>query len=334
MRPRRRSTAWHQPRAGRQPRGGRGGLPASGLIARLTSTPAIIAALWTIWSSSFLAIKLGLTYSSPEVFTVLRVVAATTVLLIVVATRRRSHGGFLGGRGVHRYGVALGATNVTAFMALQNAGLVHAPIGIASVLIYTQPLLVALGAALLLRERLTLRQVLGLVTGWLGVVLLVFGELELGLTPIGSVLLLLASAVAWAAGTLFVKWLPAEVSVWSLLLWQNLYGLLPVSLLAALGTSTATWGVPLFFAMAWAGALAGIGGFGLLFVLLRRGKAGVVTSWIFAVPIIASALGVIVLGETLHPGLFFGGGAVAVGIYLVNSRGRRSGSVDGQSTPV
>lgn len=298
------------------------------MIRLLASTPAVIIGLWTIWSSAFIAIKLGLTYSSPEAFAVLRVLAAIAVLLVVVVARQSPGAGFLGGRGIHRYGLLLGSTNVAGFLLLQNAGMVDAQVGIASVLIYTQPLLVALGAAVLLRERLTRRQVIGLLTGWLGVVLVVLGELDLGLTPMRSVFLLLGSALAWAIGTLLFKRLPPHVSVWSLLLWQNLYGLLPVTLIALWGTSTADWGIPLLITVLWAGVGASIGGFGLQFVLLRRGKAGVVSSWIFAVPIIAAALGVLILDDQLHAGLFFGGGAVAAGIYLVNTRGRRSTTVD------
>lgn len=202
------------------------------MIAILKSTLAIIVGLWVIWSSAFLAIKLGLSYSSPEAFAVLRVLAAIAVLLVVVVWRRSRGAGFLGRRGMHRYGMLLGATNVAGFLLLQNAGMVHAQIGIASVLIYTQPLLVALGAALILRERLTTRQTLGLLAGWLGVVLVVLGELDLGLTPVRSVVLLLGAALAWAIGTPVFKGLPPNVSVWSLLLWQNIYGLLPVSLVA------------------------------------------------------------------------------------------------------
>lgn len=304
------------------------------MIAVLKSTPAVIVGLWAIWSSAFLAIKLGLSYSSPEAFAVLRVLAAIAVLLVVVVWRRSRGAGFLGGRGMHRYGMLLGATNVAGFLLLQNAGMVDAQIGIASVLIYTQPLLVALGAALVLRERLTTRQTLGLLAGWLGVVLVVLGELDLGLTPVRSVVLLLGAALAWAIGTLVFKWLPPDVSVWSLLLWQNIYGLLPVTLVAVWGTGTAEWGIPLAVAVLGAGVGASIGGFGLQFVLLRRDKASIVSSWIFAVPIIAAALGVLVMDDRLHPGLFVGGAAVAAGIYLVNSRGRREAIVDADSLSV
>jgi drug/metabolite transporter (DMT)-like permease len=259
------------------------------------------------------------------------VLAALAVLAVVVAVRHPPGAGVLSGRGLHRHGMLLGATNVAGFLLLQNAGMRQAQVGIASVLIYTQPLLVALGASVLLRERLTTRQVVGLLAGWLGVALVVLGEVQHGLTPVRSVVLLLGAALCWTMGTLLFKSVPRDVPVWALLLWQNVYGLVPLTAIAVWSHARADWGVPLAVAVLWAGVGASIGGFGLQFVLLRRGKAGVVSSWIFAVPVIASALGVVVLHDKLQVGMVLGGVAVTAGIYLVNSRRRHPASVDAGS---
>lgn len=78
----------------------------------------MIVGLWAVWSSAFVAIKVGLAYSSPEVFAALRVLAAIVVLLAVVLVRREHRRGFLGGRGIHRYGALLGLTNVAGFLVL------------------------------------------------------------------------------------------------------------------------------------------------------------------------------------------------------------------------
>lgn len=289
----------------------------------MRSTPALVVALWAVWSTAFLAIKLGLTYAAPGTFALMRVLAAVVVLSLVVAVRSRVERGLVRDPRVHRYGLALGALNVACFLAFQNLGMVEANVGLASVLIYTQPLLVALGARLLLGERLRTRQVLGMLTGWVGVILVVSSELEVGTTPALSILLLLAAGLAWACGTLVFKSLPPDISVWGMLLWQNLYGLVPVALLALVASGPVDWGWPLLAAVFWAGAGGSIGGFGLQFVLLRRGKAGVVSSWIFAVPMLVAVLGVVFLDEALHAGLVLGGLAVAAGIYLVNAGPRR-----------
>ncbi len=290
-------------------------------MRRLTSTPALVVALWSVWSTAFIAIKVGLGVSSPDVFTLLRVGAALLTLVVAVAVTGRL--GRLGDPRLHRYGVLLGATNVVGFLVFQNLGLADAPVGVGSVLIYTQPFLVALGAWAFRGERLTLLQVGGMLLGWLGVVVVVAGEIDVGATPVYAVVFLLLSATSWAIGTVLFTTLPPDMPVLELLLVMNAYGVVPIALIVALGSGHAEWGTTLVLSALWAGAGASIGGLGLQFLLLRRGKAGVVSSWTFAVPVLATALGVLLLDETAHITLLLGGAAVAAGIYFVNTREAR-----------
>lgn len=291
-------------------------------MRRLTSTPALVVALWSVWSTAFIAIKVGLGVSSPDVFTLLRVGAALLTLVVAVAVTGRL--GRLGDPRLHRYGILLGATNVVGFLVFQNLGLADAPVGVGSVLIYTQPFLVALGAWVFRGERLTLVQVGGMLLGWLGVVVVVAGEIDVGATPVRAVVFLLLSATSWAIGTVLFTTLPPDMPVLELLLVMNAYGIVPIALIVALGSGYAEWGTTLALSALWAGAGASIGGLGLQFLLLRRGKAGVVSSWTFAVPVLATALGVLLLDETAHITLLLGGAAVAAGIYLVNTSRTRS----------
>ena len=279
---------------------------------RLTATPVVVVALWLVWSTSLVAIKVGLRVATPAEFTLLRVAAAIAALLVIAAPSR------LRDRRLHRYGLPLAATNVVGFLVFQNLGLADAPVGVGSVLIYTQPFFVALGAWCFLGERLRPAQVAGMAVGWLGVVAVVAAELDLGSTPVSSVLFLLLSALSWAIGTVLFKRVPADVRLLDLLLVMNLYGALPVALLVLAGPGQVEWGGTLAVSALWAGAGASVGGLGLQFVLLRRGQAAVVSTWIFAVPVLAAALGVLLLDETAHLALLLGGGAVVAGIYLVN----------------
>ena len=118
---------------------------------------------------------------------------------------------------------------MAGFLFLQNLGLADAPVGVGSVVIYTQPFLVALGAWLLRGERLRLWQVAGMVLGWLGVAIVVAGELDVGATPRAAVVLLLLSAVSWAVGTLIFLGVPPDLSVLDLLLVMDAYGLVPIA---------------------------------------------------------------------------------------------------------
>ncbi len=286
----------------------------------ITSTPFIVVALWFLWGSSFIPIKTGLTVAPPAVFAVLRVMMTATVLLVAIGIRRARNGPQTFDPRVHRFGIALGILNGFIFLTLQNIAMVDAGAALSSVLIYTQPLMVALGARIVLGEKLSPRRMVGLVAGWSGVIILVYGELDAGQAPLGASLMLLGAALAWSVATLIFKWLPGNVDALRLLLWQNLYGLAPLLIVMGIGGNyDVTVGWLLLVSVFYVAVAASIGGYGLQFVLLRRGEAGVVSSWLFAVPIVASILGILLLNEAVHAGLLLGGPAVALGIYLVNT---------------
>jgi probable blue pigment (indigoidine) exporter len=244
-------------------------------------------------------------------------------VLVIVGIRRARQGKSPFDAQVHRYGLLLGITNTTGFLFFQNTGMMNADVALSAILIYTQPLFVALGARIFLGEFFTIRRLTGLALGWVGVVTLVAGEIGLGVTPVGSMVMLLLCAIFWSAGTLVFKALPVRLDVIRLLLWQNVYGFFPLAALTFLTTGAAVnWTTPLILSAIWAGIGGTTIGFGLQLILLRRGEAGVVSSWLFVVPVVASILGVIAFNERLHLGLLTGGAAVISGIYFVNSSRR------------
>ena len=214
-------------------------------------------------------------------------------------------------------------------MLFQNFGMVDAPVGVGSVLVYTQPFLVALGAWLVRGEKLRVWQVAGMLLGWLGVATVVSGELDAGGTPLRAVGFLLLSGLCWAVGTLIFTMLPPEMSIRDVIVLMTGYAMVPILAIHALGLGgerSIEWGTKLVLCALWGGISASVLGFGLQFILLRRGKAGVVSSWTFAVPVLATVEGVIFLGEQAHRTLLLGGAAVAAGIWLVNSDPERRAS--------
>lgn len=287
-------------------------------------TPVLALVLCLVWSSAFVFVKLALRDASAPDFAGLRALAAVPLLLAALSLRDRA--GLvvaLRDRRVHLLGLALGAVNVAGFLWLQTEGFRFAGIGFGAVLIYAQPLLVAGLAGVLLGERLRPRQVLGLATGWVGVVLTVLG----GLTSPGSVtdvgratLLFLGAAVCFALGTVLVKAVtsrPEPVPLPPALLLAFAYGSLPLLALGAADGEPVRWTPLLVVAVVYTGAVSLAGGYLLQFALLERGDAGVVSSYIFAVPVLTSIYGVVLLDEPLSAGLVAGAAAVAAGILLV-----------------
>ena len=290
----------------------------------LVQTPVLALVLCLVWSSAFVFVKLALRDASAPDFAGLRALAAAPLLFVALLLRDRA--GLLAAlrdRRVHLLGLALGAVNIAGFLWLQTEGFRFAGIGFGAVLIYAQPLLVAGLAGLLLGERLRPRQVLGLATGWAGVGLTVLGGLSSpgAVTDVGrATLLFLGAAVCFALGTVLVKAVTSRreaVPLPPALLLAFCYGSAPLLALGSGDGDPVRWTPLLAVCVVYTGAVSLAGGYLLQFALLERGDAGVVSSYIFAVPVLTAGYGVVLLGEPLSAGLVAGAAAVAAGILLV-----------------
>lgn len=286
----------------------------------LSSTPVLLVTLWLVWGTAFVFIKEGTDRSPPLVYAALRLAVAAAVTGLALLLGRSAPITGPTRRTLHRYGAVLGLINGFAFFALQTGGIALSDTGFSAVVIYTQPLIVAVLARRLLRERLTVRQATGLALGWAGVAVAGVEGLRLGSADPVGYLLLLGSAVAWAVGSLIVSAAPAELPLGRLIFLQNAYGVVPLAVLALAVGGEVEWGWPVIGSALWVGSAATAGGFALQFALLRRGQASVVSAWIFAVPVISTAVGVAVRGEPLSLGLVAGAVAVGLAIRFVTPR--------------
>jgi drug/metabolite transporter (DMT)-like permease len=288
------------------------------------STPLLAMVLCLVWSSAFIFVKLGLRDAPAEIFVALRGLTAAPVLLAALLIRDAPGlARALREPRVHVVGLVLGAMSVAGFLIFSTLGLELSGIGFGVVLIYSQPLLVAGLARLVLGERLSARQVGGPLVGWAGIALAVLGELsgaDTGPHVWLAVLLFLASAVCFAVGTVVVKAVtsgPRAVPLPPALLLAFVYGTVPLVAYAATADEPVHWTGSLLVSTFYAGVVSLAGGYLLQFALLERGDAGVVSSYIFAVPILAAVYGVLIFDERLSVGLVVGAAAVAAAILLV-----------------
>ncbi len=288
------------------------------------STPRLAVVLCLVWSSAFVFVELALRDASAAQFAALRSSTAVPVLALGLLLQDRA--GLRAGlrsRRVHVYGVLLGAVYVAGFIGLQTAGFARSGIGFGAVLIYSQPLLVALMARWWLAERLRRRQVVGLLTGWAGVGLVVLGESSGAgaTTDLGAaVLLFLGAAGCFAVGTVVVKAVtagPRAVPLGPALLLAFCYGSVPLVVLGLAEGAPLRWTWSLAVSVLYSGGISLAGGYLLQFALLGRGDAGVVSSYVFAVPVLAAVYGVLLFDEPVSAGLGAGAAAVAVGVLLV-----------------
>jgi drug/metabolite transporter (DMT)-like permease len=165
---------------------------------------ALLAALAAIWGGSYLLIKYALEDFSAPMIVWGRTALAALVLLI--ALRGAARGALADMRRRPGWAVVLGTVSVTAPFLLITFGEHEVPSGLTAVLISPAALFVALFAPFIdPSERIDRRQTIGLVTGLLGVAIVVGVESISTLGQFLGGMAMIGAAACYALGGFVVK---------------------------------------------------------------------------------------------------------------------------------
>jgi len=287
--------------------------PSTALSARLTAFAPLLFVV--LWSTGFIGAKLGLPDCEPLTLLTLRY-AAVLVLMGAIALVTRAPWPKTAAQWVHIgvSGLLIHAVYLGGVFTAIRLGL---PAGVTALVVGLQPVLTALGAGLLLRERVRPTQWAGLALGLAGVVLVVARKVEGG--PAAAALLLpaIVALAGITAGTLYQKRFCASFDLRTGSVVQFLPSL-AVTALAAWNTETMVvhWTPAFMFALGWLVLVLSLGAVSLLNVLIRSGSAVNVASLFYLTPPTTALIAWAMFGETLT-GLALGGMALAVlGVWL------------------
>jgi drug/metabolite transporter (DMT)-like permease len=136
------------------------------------------------------------------------------------------------------------------------------------------------------------------------------------------VLLLIGAAVSWAAGAIVTS--ASGEPIVPLVVGQHLVGAPMLVVTAALAEPFPALSTKFVVCILFAGVFGSAGAWMVWSSLMRRGDAGVVSTWLFAVPVLAAVLGVVLLGEPMSLALVVGIALVAVAVRLAATSGRGS----------
>lgn len=216
--------------------------------------------------------------------------------------------------------IVIGVLQTTAVMGLLFVAMRSISAATAAILLFTNPIWVAVLGRLFLGESLHRARVAGLTLGIVGVVLAIGISSQGQSTPaaLTGELIGLGSAICWAAATIINKRANLPLGSWSLSFWQMLIGALVILGLAygageqwPATTTHTQWGV-------WLAIPASTGSFGLWFVALNRGGATKTSGYLFLAPLFTVVLSYFVLGTSLSWMQAFGGALIGVALWLVN----------------
>ena len=271
-----------------------------------------------LWSSSFVAAKVGLWHLSPLLFVAVRLAGCASVLTALMLLLRRSWQPLAQWRWLH-CAVAGALLNAIGLMG-PHVGLQVAPSAQIALVQSLTPLLTATFGLVILRERLRTWQWLGLALGLVGVGLVV-GQAALESAPrLGGLVLTLVGVAGLVGGTLYFGRFCRGVPLLEGATAQFLSAAAVASLGAwLLETPHADWTRDAVAAVAWNTIMVSLGGMGLYSAMLARGTAARTTANFYLVPGTVAVLAWALLGEWLDLLAIVGLAVASAGCWLVNA---------------
>ena len=284
-----------------------------------------------IWGSTFLAYEVALRSFTPFLLAATRFLIGGSVLFVWGWQRT----GPTDRPGLRQWKSAAVAGAVLFLVG--NSALVWSQTelssGVAGLMVATVPMWMALIAVFVFHERLRAMSITALAVGFIGLVVLVAAAGRLGReAPIPALLLALAGAGAWAAGSMYTRDAPLPSDP---VLAAGMQMLIGGALLAVVATVTGEVGdlepatvtreslIWLFY-LAVPNALS----FGMYIWLVQVASPILVSSYAYLSPIVALLLGWAVLSEPITGPMLIGAGLVVASVVaLVTPRaGLRLGS--------
>jgi drug/metabolite transporter (DMT)-like permease len=279
-----------------------------------------IAAPWIftiIWSSGFVVAKYAFADGDSLYFLALRLLLAAVILFILtvalgqslVLTRSDIVATVLIGLSLH--GLYLGGV----WYAIE----LGAPAGLSSVITSLQPILVSLLAVRLLAEPLTKRQLLGLLFGLSGVVLVVLPKLTgADAFTAESLSLLVLALIGSTIATLLQKKIGHSIPLMIGTTYQFMVaGVVMLAISIARGRTRFELTHTSFWTMTWAVLVTSIAAVLLLLWLLNNGSAAKVSSLLYLVPPMAVLQGYFLFQEKVQAIGVVGIVLTALGVALV-----------------
>ena len=284
---------------------------------------AIPAVFVLIWSTGFIVARYGMPHAPPLSFLSLRYALSIACFLPWVLWARvawpqsRSQWLHLSVTGILMHAGYLGGVWVAVKAGMGS--------GLSSLIVGFQPVLTAIWLAYSLRGSdepgVSRRQWLGLLLGFVGLLMVVWRKLTLG-TPLDHVTsanmaFALAALLSITVGTLYQKRFVQPCDVRSANTVQLCAALVVTLPLAWLETEPMRWNTELAGAMAWSVLGLTLGGSSLLYMLIQRGAAASVTSLMYLVPPTTAMMAWVLFGETITLATLLGTALTALGVSWV-----------------
>lgn len=279
---------------------------------------------------NFTALKFALDHAGPMLVTAMRTVIGGSFLVVFALARGER---FPTDRAILGRIFVVGFSITTVSSALLVFGVNKVPAGFASLMSSTMPLFTAVLSLVLLHSRLTRWGLVGLVVGFGGTAVLASPALEGDAKLVGAISLLL-SALAWAFGTVFMKWRDfsqvTPIMLVGVQLLMSAAMLVPFALIVE-GAGGTDWSIGLFAPLVYAAIPANAVTFALMATVVRRATPTQAAGTAYLIPLFGVFFGWLIRDEHLGVTELAGGLLVVAGVTIVVTAGQPQRALGGSA---
>jgi drug/metabolite transporter (DMT)-like permease len=273
-----------------------------------------------IWSSTWVVLKAGLTSLPPFLAAGIRFSIAFLVLLVFARFKKID---LTAGMKTHFYFVLFGFLNFTGGYAFVYWGQQYIPSGLGSVLFAVMPFYVLVFSFWLLpEEKASFRKTLGVVLGFVGVLIIFQDQLTISQTNhqlFAGMLAVVTAPVFTSLGNIMGKKARESFHSISLITYPMLYSSLAFYILSVSFEQDAmiVWDFNGVFSLIYLAVLGTAVAFGLYFWMLKNSSVILMSMITFVTPPLALLWGRLLLDETVTYFLVFGLICILAGIFIV-----------------
>lgn len=198
--------------------------------------------------------------------------------------------------------VLVSMVNVAGWQIFSATGLTYLPAGRGVIIAFTMPIWASLLASFFLNEAFTKRKVTGLAFGVAGLAALIAPDLGGVLAAPEGVLAMLAAALSWAMGTVYLKRVDWNMPTLALTGWQMIVAGIPLGIWGAVQGFDVSLG-SLSPIVIWCAAYAIIVpmtfSYWAWMTVVRTSPAALAAIGTLGIPVMGVLSGAVILGETI-----------------------------------
>ena len=287
-----------------------------------------LSTIYVVWGSTYLAIKLVVAEMPPFASAGLRFTVAGIVMAAIAALREGRHG--WPSRRQFLDSALVGFLLLAVGNGLVMWSETRIPSGLAALIVATVPLWMMLLDGLRPRgQAWSVRGFVAVAIGLGGVAVIVRPEAGIGAHELPGVLGLLAASFSWSVGALYAQSVPKRLPVLTASAVQMMAGGMALFIVSAVvgeplgafaDSSARAW-----LSIGYLGVFGSLLGYTAFAYCLSELPASTVGTYAYVNPVVAVALGSLVLSEPLPPALLAGGTLIVVAVVLTTLARRTSG---------